>query len=222
MNIKKFFLTLIMMSSFSTPLLSQNSFWDTSGLSVTARVAYFHPASSKVRDIYSNGWADYQIEIGKEFCNNLQLWVGVSGFSQNGRSIISGLSSSYDSFFDFSSRGDKTSISFIPVYLGLKYFFPITCQLKAYIGAAGLYGSLRIKDHSHYVHEHVDKKGFGGLVQIGLNYYFDKCFFLNVFGDYLFQHFDFSNDHHSSYYYVERNDLNLNGYKVGAGIGFTF
>ncbi|KIC70827.1 hypothetical protein DB44_FM00010, partial [Candidatus Protochlamydia amoebophila] len=66
---------------------SYGSFSFLDDVTVEARVAYFRPCSKKVRHIYGNGWADYQIELSKSFCDNWRGWVGISGFEKKGHSI---------------------------------------------------------------------------------------------------------------------------------------
>ncbi len=181
-------------------------YWQPLDLSIEGRIAYYKPSSKRVQEIYSNGWADYQVEVSKDFFCNWRVWAGVSGFSKKGHSI---------------GFNDPTRIQMIPVSLGVKYMYSLTPCTKIYLGGAGCYSFLKIRDHSDYVHQHIRKEEFGGLIQAGAYYYFSRCLYADVFVDYLFQHFHFSHSH-DSYYYVKRNSLDMSGFKVGAGIGCTF
>lgn len=207
-----FFYLAILLITLSTPA---HAWWfdefqcccgESYGISATARVAYYHPESSRMRKVYANGFADYQLEIGKMIGCHWQVWTGVSGFSKEGHSTYS---------------HNSTRLQLIPIYLGVKYFYNVSPCIDLYAGGAACYSMLRIKDHSHYVHEHTNKNAFGGLAQLGLNYYFTDCIFVNLFADYYFQHFHFKKSDSYSYY-VERNSLNMSGYKLGGGIGFVF
>lgn len=171
----------------------------------TFKVAYFRPESSRVRRIYSSGWADYQVEYSKSVCQNWLLWTGASGFCKHGHSI---------------GLNDDTRLRLIPISLGVKYLYSIAPCLDLYAGGAVCYSFLRIKDDSPYVHRNVSSQTFGGLAQVGLYYYFTQSFHLNVFADYLFQRFTFPRS--SSNPFVERNDLNMSGWKIGGGIGVNF
>lgn len=183
--------------------------WDwQSGWSATARVAYFHPESSRLRKTYTNCFADYQLEVGKIVASNLQVWAGVCGFSKEGHSR---------------PFHDSTRLQLIPLNLGVKYFFNLAPCIAGYVGGGVCYSMLSIKDHSHYVHKHTNKNEFGGLLQSGLNYYFNDCIFVNIFADYYFQEFHFKKHSYASHSrYVERNSINLSGYKLGAGVGYNF
>lgn len=205
------------------------------GINAEARVAYYHPASKRVRRIYGDGWADYQLELSKSFkgfwgalggcgCDCLEDiewrgWIGVSGFSRKGDSI---------------GFHDDTRLQLIPISFGVKIFYPIFCNTKIFIGGAACYSLLRIRDHSEYVHQHVRKESWGGLFQSGITYDFSDWAYASFFFDYYFQRFHFRDDKISysgssdSYFfgsssrYVERFDLNMNGYKVGVGLGISF
>lgn len=187
-----------------------------SDVAVEARVAYYSPSSKKVRKIYGNGWADYQIEISKGIGCGWRVWTGVSGFSRTGYSL------------DF---GNKTNLQLVPVNLGLKYNYNLNQDLSVFVGGAGCYSFLNIHDHSDYVKQHTHKGAWGGLVQSGLKYNFSNCGYVSVFADYFFQEFKFHDTHDSAfqgstYYYpsryVNRETVDFNGYKVGVGIGFAF
>lgn len=241
----KFFYSLVVTSIFmllSLSLLAEdccNSCEDCCdaswGITAEARVAYYHPSSKKVRRIYGDGWADYQFELSKSFksfgglfgsrgCGSnceeneieWRIWAGVSGFSRKGESI---------------HFHDDTRLQLIPISLGVKIFYPLFCNIKAFIGGAVCYSFLRIHDDSDYVHKHIRKEDWGGLLQSGLAYNFCDWGVVSVFFDYFFQRFHFHDTHYSSFYrssyyyddgYIERYNLNMNGYKVGVGLGLTF
>lgn len=237
--------------------------WDCCGplgLTAEARVAYYHPTSNRVRRVYGDGWADYQLEVSKSFrgfgfgglfggrddeccgccggsggfCSDLEwsLWVGVSGFSRKGESFTTSYGSG-GSYFGSGSSGfnDDTRLELIPINFGVKIFYPIFCNTKFFIGGAASYSFLRIRDHSEYVHQHTRREEWGGLVQSGVTYTICDWLVVSAFFDYFFQTFDFHDTHYSSHYgsyyfyddrFIERNELDLSGYKVGVGLGLTF
>ncbi len=182
-----------------------------------------------------------------------EISSGCSNENSSGCSneISSGCSDSQS----FNLCHNSTNLDLIPVYFGIKYFYPIACCTSVYVGGGGCYSFLRIKDHSRFVHKHIRKEEWGGVVQAGVHYNLTECFYLCAFFDYFFQTFHFSNHHrHSSsdsrhrdscssdrrrsdscrsyvnnecsYQrcspFVERNDLDMSGFKVGGGIGLIF
>lgn len=189
---------------------------DPFDFAVEARVAYYHPSSSKVRRIYGDGWADYQLEISKGVFCDWRIWAGVSGFSREGDSI---------------GFHDHTRLQLIPLSFGVKYFFPCWDDCKLYLGGAACYSFLRINDDSDYIRRHTHKNDWGGLIQAGLTYNFWDCAYVSFFVDYFFQEFRFHDSHRSSgdsygsFYdggYIERTNLDMSGYKLGVGLGYTF
>ena len=217
--IKSFIYALIVTAALLVPFLPIMA-WDcceSLDISVEGRVAYFHPSSSKVRRIYGDGWADYQLEISKGVYENLRIWAGVNGFSRGGESK--------------GFHHHHTRLQLIPINFGLKYYIPFCTDFNFYLSGAASYSFLRIKDNSHYVHEHTHKNGWGGLVQAGITYDFWRCAYVNLFAEGFFQEFDFHNSHGSSGYgsynssssrFIKRHKLDMSGYKLGVGIGYTF
>ncbi len=229
----------------SLPLQAWDNCCGPFGITAEARVAYYHPSSHRVRKIYGDGWADYQFELSKSFklgslfggndnccgscgdcCGNggggffsdleFRGWVGVSGFSRKGESI---------------GFNDDTRLQLIPVNFGLKILYPIFCNTKVFIGGAACYSFLRIKDDSDYVHKHTHRQEWGGLFQSGITYSFCDWGVVTFFADYFFQRFNFHDKRYSSFYdypyfyddrFIERNDLDLSGYKIGVGLGLSF
>lgn len=214
--------------------LEDNLPWD---VEIRFRTAYFHPASSKVRKIYGDGWADYQLEISKGIECNWNVWAGVSGFSRKGSSL--------------GIHHRSTKLQLVPIYLGVRYSYPITKHIDLYLGAGGCYSFLNIRDKAYYVHEHTRKQGWGGVFQSGVNFTFCN-FTIGFFFDYFLQRFHIRNIQFSSASrsscclgcascpchgsrftccssssssnsdYVKRINLNMSGYKVGGSIGISF
>lgn len=172
--------------------------------SLELRVAAFIPTNNRVRKIYSNGWPEYQIQLGKRLCRNWQVFAEFSGFQKSGHS----------------SLGSKTKLSVFPLSLGIKYLFPLYSNLDVYVGGGVAYSWLRIKDDSPYVHRHVRKEQFGGIIKTGLIYTFCNCWFIDVFADYLFQRFSFRGV--SCDPFVTRQTADVSGFKIGGGIGYNF
>jgi len=210
-------------------------------IAVEFRCAYFHPSSNRVRRIYGDGWADYQLEISKGIQCNWRLWAGVSGFSHKGKSL--------------GIRHHSTRLEMVPIYVGLRYAYPVTNHLNLFVGGGACYSFLNIRDHDRFVHRKTHKQDWGGVVQSGINYRFCNCIEITLFADYFFQKFHVRNIQFSSCSspcccctscsndcnrccedrcndccrgssspcnYIKRNDLDLSGYKVGIGIGFAF
>ena len=180
--------------------------WACNSCSIEARVNAFAPESGKVRDIYSNRWADYQVQFNYHYDQNWTLFTAVNGYSRNGHSL--GLS-------------HCTNLRLLPLSLGLQYSINVLPCLDYYAGIGATYSFLHIHDHSQYVHEYIDKNTFGGIFKIGALYYICSNVFLDIGIDYLYQHFHFKTSHNDCSY-VQRHNLNLSGFKGGLGLGVRF
>lgn len=215
MKIQKYFITSLFFIAWLLPFHSLVA-WDFlnfDDFSVMGRVSYYHPTSKRLRHVFSNGWADYEVQISKQICCDWKIWAGVDGFSIEGRK---------------SDDRHKSHLQLIPLNLGLKYYFPFTCPIQLYISGAASYSFMRIKEHSHYFHLNKHKSGWGGLIEGGFDYSVWKRMFVNFFVQGYFQEFDFRNPFFISLpgspitTIRKKTDVDFSGIKIGAGIGYQF
>lgn len=182
--------------------------WDfCHGWQVEVRGAGVYSSSSRYREIYSDWSPEVQFEIAKSVWKHLYAWFNAAYLWDEGHS---------------QPFHDKTQIRLVPLTFGLKYIFPVTCDFSVYLGGGAAYSFLRIHDHSPYVRKHTSREAWGGVVKSGIQYEFCESFFLDVFADYLFQHFSPPNDDDSDYRYIETRSANLSGLRIGAGVGMKF
>ncbi|EFB42687.1 hypothetical protein pah_c004o241 [Parachlamydia acanthamoebae str. Hall's coccus] len=191
---------VIFLIAICLPLLELSAFDLKCGWEPEVRAAAFYPSSKKFRKIYHEWDADYQIEISKSICYGFSGWVNGSWLTERGR-----------------SKGDiknSSRISIVPISFGAKYSYQFASCWKAYAGVGACYTFLRMKDHSPFVDNHLHKQSWGGVAKTGIQFYW-KCLFFDLFADYLYQPFHFSNTSK-----VKRDNVNVGGYKLGLGIGF--
>lgn len=201
---KKYLLCLVLL--FLAPY--QVSAFFNCDRSVEFRFGGYFPETSRLKEIYSSSWPEYQIIFNQGMCDNLQLWLEGDYTLKSGHS--KGLK-------------DPTKIRIIPISLGVKYLVSLSCfcpSTEFYLGAGVAYTFLRIKDDSEFVHEHTDKEAWGAIFKSGIYYHLTDCLFADFYVDYLYQRYSIS--HPDSSPYVRRNDLNAGGVKAGVGIGLRF
>ena len=175
---------------------------------IQGRASGYFPFEKKVRRIYSSTWGFYEGEI------DIPLWCGFSEFFSAGYLENSGHSECLH---------DRTKLRMIPLTWGLKYFCEVLTCLDVYVGAGVVCSILNIHDHSNYVRQHISKNAVGGTAKVGAIYYFCGNWFIDASVDYLYQRFSFKHSHsRGCHRYVERNDLDMSGIKLGAGIGLAF
>lgn len=190
---------LFLAAMFALPFAGHAEEWYAgwqNGWDAELRVASFYPTSKLFREIYSPKRICYELEVSRKICGNYFLWINTDWFHKHGHSI---------------GFENKTKINLIPVSMGVKYLYPVSCRVGVYAGAGVSYAFLHINNHSRFVHRHVNRQGFGGVVKTGVRINITHCAFLDVFGDYLYQRFHFR--HHST---------EVGGFKFGAGVGVNF
>ncbi len=177
----------------------------SSEFEVEVKFSAFFPSSKIVRCIYSDVMPYYEIEVSKPFCNDWQMWLGAGYISNHGHAI---------------GCGNKTDFQLIPITGGIKYFYQITPCIDLYAGAGACVSFFNNRDHSPFVHKSVFDGALGGIFESGLTYFIQDRIYLNVFTEYLYQHFSFK--HKYEEHYTIRHNLNMSGLKIGGGIGIEF
>jgi outer membrane protein len=177
----------------------------SSEFEVEAKVSAFFPSSKIIRRIYSDVIPYYELEIAQRFCNDWQVWLGAGYLSKDGHAI---------------GCKNKTSFRLIPVTLGLKYLCSVNHCMDLYTGAGACWSFLKNKDHSPFVHKNISNEALGGIFKLGLIYRVKENIFIDIFTEYLYQHFSFKR--HYEDHYTLRHNINMSGFKVGGGLGFIF
>lgn len=168
------------------------------------KAAYFEAIDDRFQDIYSEG-AIYGVEATVQLYRCLYGFVSASVFAKSGESL---------------NENSNTEIYLFPIGVGAKFFFPFNCRCDSfYVGAGVLPTYLHIDDKSDFVTCPVEKWGVGGILKAGFIFYFWKCFFIDVFGDYSFLKIDFNNKKNPI---IFRDDAKLDHYTVGGGLGYRF
>lgn len=194
---------------------SQASFFDNSsniGETNTffseARYSAFFPISNKIRRIYGTALNNVELEIGTTLCKNSRLWFDAGYIFSNGQSLEL-------------HRG--TQMQMVPLALGASYTFcNILPCVDAYLGLGGTYTFIKFKDHSQCGPKNISKKALGTIVKSGFYYNFSNHLYFNFFFEYLFQRFHFANRNRKDDPSVRWHNLNMDGIKLGCGVGWSF
>jgi opacity protein-like surface antigen len=176
-----------------------------SGFEVETKVSVFIPSSKIIRRIYSDAMPCYEFGISKKFCNDWQVCLDAGYVSDRGHAI---------------GCKKKTNFRFIPLTLVLKYYYPLSSCIDCYAGLGPSWSFFKNKDHSHFVHKSISKEALGAIFKLGFIYAVKDYIFLDIFTEYLSQHFSFKR--HYADHYTIRHHLNMSGLKIGVGLGFNF
>jgi hypothetical protein len=117
------------------------------------------------KDIYGNSGTTYNVDLGVKLQNSLEAFLHTDYFKKEGT---------------LTYTLEKTTLTIIPVELGLRYFININkeCRLKLfpYIGAgAGYYMCKEENPIGTF-----DKKAFGFFIEGGLRFYPAGSFFIDL------------------------------------------
>ncbi len=203
----------------------KRSLLPTTDWRMDVRVAYYHPTSKQVRDIFSGGWIDYQFEISRKHCfhNNSEIFMSVDWAHKKGnlpsfpKIIHHGIPKNFH-------NGTKAHIA--PLTIGFKHFYRFNSCIESYVGIGICYTLITVRNQSEFhdydlgpnpYKRYVYKNSVGGILKIGYRYSLGKCTFFDFFADYyITERVRFAHDE------LSRKRLNFSGVKTGAGIGVYF
>ena len=134
--------------------------------------AYFHATGSRFKNIYGKSAALYGPEITFQLgeCSAWYGFASVDFLHKKGHSI--GLDT-------------PTSIRFMPIAIGLKYFLSTCFECADFYAGLGFQPvHVRIKNDSEFVDPCISKWALGGIAKIGAYFYLSDCIFLNLFAAY--------------------------------------
>lgn len=154
------------------------------------RVDYFSPTKTIFKDIY-NGGINYGGEIIASLWKGISISFGASVFSKKGK---------------MTPFGDETTITIIPVELGILYKFSKT-TIKPYLGA-GL-GYYNLSEESYLGKVTASNIGYFGQIGVAIN--LTKAFVFDINAKY-------------SLCDVKISEIknNIGGIRIGMGIGLCF
>lgn len=169
---------------------------------IKAEFSYFQPSDETFLDIYGGG-IDYGFDISTSIWRSLDVFFGFDYFQKEGHSL---------------GGHNRTEIQLIPLSAGLRYRFMMNRYSDFYIGLGPAYTHLHIHDYSPYVKEITNKWDWGGVGQVGFNFYPVKYLILSIFCDYFYTEMHFSGNHCN----VEQHNAFVGGFNAGGAIGLTF
>lgn len=184
------------------------------GVMLEVRTSYFYPTSHKFRSIFGDGNVNYQLNTtfpvyyGKNvWVQGIDIWFAVDYFHKNGHT---------------KPLHDRTSISIVPITIGLKYFFPAlgkVAPVNFYLGSGLKYFFVHTHDNNPYVKRILNVNGAGGVFETGFTTTFVKHLVLDVFASYSIKKFDAPSVHNAA---VKAKSFDVSNVNVGLGLGYKF
>lgn len=113
----------------------------------------------------------------------------------------------------------KTSISQIPLDVGLRAIANVTERVKGYLSIGPRYFYFHQRNDSTYVNPNIRQSGVGFFINGGLNIINNDWFLLGVFGEYAFEQTSFESTITNVY---GKQNLHVGGFTFGVSVGCVF
>ncbi len=176
--------------------------------------AAHYNAPKILKDHFSGGWIDCQIEASYLMDDCVELWVGTNWIAKKHKT------DEEDSSYSFcSSEIEKNQIWILPISAGAKYFFYVTPCASIYLGAGVVCTFMTVTHENYYSKDSFSKNGIGAVIKSGIRYDWGDYTFVNIFCDYYHQVFQLS---HSDMQLGYNRTFDLSGYKAGFSFGVYF
>jgi hypothetical protein len=114
---------------------------------------------------------------------------------------------------------EKTSLSVIPVDLGLKPVFDFAQCWNYFFAVGPRYFYLHQQNNSPYVDYTIDGSGIGFFVNTGLNVVLADAFLLGIFGEYSYEK---KGSYSNTSNVFSNGSIQIGGIAFGLSIGYAF
>lgn len=172
--------------------------------SIEAQYAAMFPLNSTVCRIYGYALPQFTLELNWNW-KCFSVWLDGSYVFANGKAV---------------PCGGSTHLNFVPITLGVRYFYSVCHDTDLYLGIGACYSFLNTRDHSPYVHEKTSANNAGAIVKSGFVYRVCDGIFFEGFLNYMYQKFYFHK--YETEPFVYRNDVDMSSLQLGVAIGWEF
>jgi hypothetical protein len=166
--------------------------------------SYFFFPVSPMRDIYNDGGFEIQGSISVPVCNYLDFYGSIGYREAWGHALNS---------------CEKTSLTIIPVDIGLKPIFNF-CERFHYFFAIGpRYFHFHQHNNSSYVDCTINGGGIGLFVNTGFNVLLADCLLLGFFGEYSYEKKTVCSNMPNVF---SNGSIQVGGFAFGVSLGYAF
>lgn len=165
---------------------------------------YFFFSNHMLRKIYHHGGFEIQGSATYLLCEMIALYGSLGFLHAKGKSL---------------QANQETSISQIPLDVGLRAIADFNERAKGYLSIGPRYFYFHQHNDSNYVSKNVRRNGIGFFLNGGCNFIKNDRFLLGVFGEYAFEQKSFKSTMLNVY---GRPHVQVGGFTFGASIGFVF
>ncbi|MGB8467546.1 MAG: hypothetical protein WCE21_00945 [Candidatus Babeliales bacterium] len=166
--------------------------------------SYFFFWASPMKKIYNKGGFEIQCSASAPFCNYVDLYGSVGYRTVRGHALNS---------------GERTSLTVIPVDIGLKPVFNFCNRFYYFFAIGPRYFHFDQHNKSPYVDRTVKGNFIGLFLNTGFNVLLANCLSFGIFGEYSYE----KNKVHPKMVNVYSNgNVQIGGLAFGGSVGYAF
>lgn len=179
-------------------------------MEVLPRVGAFIPCGHSGKELFPKTVPIYQLETAFHFSNPWECapWK-----------VFTNLGFTIENSRPGGARGHA---KFFPISFGLKHSWMLDYYGELYLGAGLTYNCLWWKGNFHNVFQHFVKKQVGGVIKSGYHFRVLGCILVDLFADLYIVNYKVKEHDPEKIGKREHHPINLSGFAVGGGAGFTF
>jgi hypothetical protein len=194
---KKITLLFALMSTL-TQYASDKTTW------LEIKPSYFFFSSSPMKKIYTNGGFEMQGSTSIPVCDYFDFYGSVGYRITRGEAL---------------STCEKTTLTIIPVDIGLKPIFNCGKRFYSFFAIGPRYFHLHQHNKSPYVDYNIKSNGIGFFLNAGINTQLTPCILFGCFGEYSYEKKKICPTCPSVF---SDGKVQIGGLAFGASIGYTF
>jgi hypothetical protein len=173
---------------------------------IEGKAGAFLPNNRRVSKIFHNEFPFFEVEVGyRPNFSAWNTWGSVGCIFAEGDSL---------------GCENRTTLQITTLAIGADRFFPISDETDFFVGLAAVWGLYTNTDHSPYLHQDITTNAPGYIARAGISHFFSDTLAFRFFAEYLDIRFRFHRVYSSHFTY--RNNLNMGGFKIGAGLLYDF
>lgn len=166
--------------------------------------SYFVFSESPMNDIYGKGGFEIQGSASIPLCSYLDFYGSIGYRKAHGHALNS---------------GEKTSLTVIPVDVGLKPTFNFCERFYYFLAAGPRYFYFHQHNDSPYVDRTINRSGIGLFVNTGFNVLLGDCLLLGIFSEYSYEKKTVCPKRPNVF---SNGAVQIGGFAFGASVGYTF
>ena len=166
--------------------------------------SYFLFSAAPMKDVYNHGGFEIQGSGSMPICRYLNLYGSIGYRTVHGHAL---------------NGGEQTSLTVIPVDIGLKPIFNLGEHGYYFFAVGPRYFAFYQRNKTSYVNGIVDDCGVGFFVNTGFNFELTDSFLLGIFGEYSYEKQMVSSNQPNVF---SNGNVQMGGFAFGLSFDYAF